>query len=159
MVDTNVPVTANGRAPQASDACRLACIRELKDIRERRRVLLDAHGLILDEYRRHLSFAGEPGVGDAFFKWLWDNQANTSSCERVAITRRTGDATNFNEFPQDSALSGFDRNDRKFVAVVVASGSPGLVINAVDRDWADFEAALRIHGVHVRHLCPELMSG
>lgn len=86
IVDTNVPVTANGRAEQASLACRLTCIEILRLIQSQRRIAVDQSGLILQEYRRHLSPSGQPGLGDAFFKWLWDNQANPQICIPVAIT-------------------------------------------------------------------------
>ncbi len=80
VVDTNVPMVANGRTEQASLACVSTTITKLRDIQSRHRVLVDCLGLILDEYRRHLSPRGQPGLGDAFFKWLWDNQANPQVC-------------------------------------------------------------------------------
>ncbi len=75
VVDTNVPIVANGRAPQAGLTCVLACIDALDDLRLHHTIVLDNLGLILDEYRNNLSARGQPGVGDAFFKWVWQNQA------------------------------------------------------------------------------------
>lgn len=159
LMDTNVAVVANGKADQASDQCKKTCIGTLQDLREDRCLLLDDWGLILDEYRRHLSPSGQPGPGDAFFKWLWSNQANPEHCRQVAVTPIRNDRRSFEEFPDDPALAGFDPSDRKFVAVSIASGERAPILNAVDSDWWNFREALARHGVEVRFLCPELMKG
>jgi hypothetical protein len=155
VVDTNVLVVANGAHPPAPDGCMSACV----DALERARagvVLIDAAGHILGEYARHASHAGQPGVGDRFFKWLWDRQAMPAHCVQVPIT---GDeASGFREFPDDPALAGFDRSDRKFVAVALASGRRPAVLNASDTDWCLFDAVLTRHGLNVTHLCPQLMA-
>lgn len=62
IVDTNVPITANGQAEHASLACRLACIKALQTIRAQRRIALDESGLILQEYRNNLSCAANPAL-------------------------------------------------------------------------------------------------
>ncbi|MEI7645114.1 MAG: hypothetical protein WCJ55_12635, partial [Chloroflexales bacterium] len=116
VVDTNVPITANGQAEHASLACQLACVTFLRMVQSQRRISVDRRGLIFQEYRRQLSPNGQPGLGDAFFKWLWDNQANDQVCEQVSITP-TADGRDFAEFPDDPALASFDPSDRKFVAV------------------------------------------
>ena len=157
-VDTNVPVLANGGAEQASDDCVLACVDELVAIRASRTVLLDDHDLILTEYQRYLSHSGQPGVGDAFFKWLWDNQANTRHCRKVAITPIEVDGKGFGEFPDDPELEGFDRSDRIFVATVLSDGRAAPVVNASDTDWWNYREALERNGVTIRFLCPELME-
>lgn len=159
VVDTNVAIVANGRAPQAGDGCVAACIEALLEMRERRRILLDEAGEILDEYLRYLSFSGQPGPGDAFFKWLWSNQANPEHCRQVPITPAAEAGRGFEEFPDDPDLAGFDRADRKFVAVAIACGEPAPIWNASDTDWWSCREVLRRHGVEVRFLCPELMSG
>jgi hypothetical protein len=158
VVDTNVAVVSNGKTPQASLDCVEACIAKLVDIRNRRKVLVDQSGLILDEYRRNLRPSGQPGPGDAFFKWLWDNQGQPRHCQQVEITPQDGDGESFAEFPDDPALAGFDRADRKFVATALASGEGPPILNASDTDWWKFRAALKGHGVKVHFLCPELMK-
>jgi hypothetical protein len=157
-LDTNVAVVANGRASQASNSCVSTCITALLDLRESHRVLVDERGLILDEYRRSLSPSGQPGPGDAFFKWLWDNQGNPDHCRQVDITP-TGDARGFEEFPDDPGLATFDRSDRKFVAVAIASVERPPILNASDTDWWNHRDALSRHGVTIRFLCQELMTG
>lgn len=154
VIDTNVLVVANGGHPPAANACMLACIEALEAARAGV-VLVDDGGRILDEYARYASHAGQPGVGDRFFKWLWDHQAMADSCSQVSIT---DDADRgFAEFPDDPALAAFDRDDRKFVAVALASGLRPPVLNASDSDWWEFDAVLKHHGVDVDYLCPELM--
>lgn len=154
IVDTNVPITANGQAEHASLACRLACIKALQTIRAQRRIALDESGLILQEYRNNLSLRGQPGVGDAFFKWLWDNQANRQICAKVPITYTGGDQE-FAEFPADPRLHSFDRSDRKFVAVARVHPDHPPIINAVDTDWHIHQQALAGYHVVIEEICPD----
>jgi hypothetical protein len=157
VIDTNVPIVANGGAPQADAACQLACIRKLETIRRSHRVFLDRSGLILGEYRLYLSPRGQPNVGDAFFKWLWDNQANEEVCHQVTITPIDDSHRAFLEFPEDPLLVTFDRSDQKFVAVVVSSAEQVPIVNATDTDWWDVRAALARHGVTIEFVCIDLM--
>lgn len=155
-MDTNVAVVANGRTAQADTRCILACIDELSRIRETRCLLIDNHDLILSEYRDNLRPSGEPGPGDAFFKWLWDNQGYSEHCRRVDI--KPDRARGFAEFPTDTALESFDPRDRVFVAVALASGTTPEILNAVDTDWVHHHAALKRAGISVRFCCPHLVS-
>ena len=155
VMDTNVAIVANGRAEQAGPDCKLKCIGRLRHIRDECRILLDDGNLILEEYRGRLSFSGQPGLGDSFFKWLHDNQANPSHCRKIPLNHHAD--RDFEEFPDDPALSSFDRSDRKFVAVALASGTQPKVLNASDTDWWTYHAQLRQHGIEVDFLCPELM--
>ena len=157
VVDTNVPVAANRGATQAGLDCVLACIVALKDIQKTKRVLVDQLGLILSEYRTHLAPTGQPGTGDAFFKWLWDNQGNPNLCWHAAITPSSDPSRGFEEFPDDPALSNFDRSDRVFVAVALASQEGSPILNATDSDWWLFEGQLKRHQVKVQFVCPALM--
>ena len=156
VVDTNVAIVANGQTEQAGPKCRQTSIRKLHDIVNEYRLLLDYGNLIISEYRRHLHPSGQPGVGDYFFKWLFDNQANPEHCRKVAIT--LNETREFDEFPDDDCLASFDRADRKFVAVVLASGSSPKVQNASDTDWWHHLEELKKHGVEIDFLCPELMT-
>lgn len=156
VIDTNVLVVANGRHEPAQERCVGACIGALEQAR-RETVVLDDGQLMLDEYRRHCAFAGQPGLGDAFFKWLWNRQADPRHCHRVRITPHP--KRGFVEFPADKRLRGFDRNDRKFVAVALAAGGSPPVLNASDTDWWHARQVLGEHGVTISFLCPELMPG
>ena len=158
VVDTNVGVVANGGHAAASLRCQEQCANALRDARSRL-VLIDDRQLVFTEYRQHLSPSGQPGLGDAFFQWLWDNQANPRHCRQISITPRAEDEADFEEFPADSRLTRFDRSDRKFVAVAIASGIESEILNASDTDWWHFRDALESNGLRLRFLCPELMNG
>lgn len=155
VVDENVPRTANGHAEQANLKCRLACVQVLRGLVESGMVVIDAGGLIIDKYRKRLSHSGQPGVGDAFFRHVYDNQFNDQRVERAEIA--ADENRGFSEFPDDAPLSGFDRSDRVFVAVTLVSKHKPRVLNAVDSDWRDHKAALARHGVLVDELCPDCL--
>ena len=156
VIDTNVTVVANGQNEQAGYSCQCGCIEALENAREQL-VLIDEDFEILDEYRRHLSHSGQPGVGDAFFKWLWENQSNPDHCRKVQINPDSTDPGSFEEFPKDQDLADFDYDDRKFVAVASASKLAARILNASDTDWWLAREALRRHGLDVEFLCPSLM--
>ena len=155
-MDTNVAVVANGLAQQASDECVERCVNELARIVDGCVVVLDSDRWILDEYQKTLNFSGHPRAGDSFFKWLFYNQANPEHCRKVAITPHAD--RGFEEFPDDSALANFDRDDRKFVAVALASKTNPPILNASDTDWWNHLDTLKQHGIKVSFLCPELMK-
>ena len=155
IVDTNVPAVANGLATQADDACLRRCVAELHRIQNESRLLLDDSWLILREYQRNLGPPGRALPGDAFIKWALINQGNDSRIRRVPITPDPTRA--FAEFPDDPRLARFDHDDRKFVALALASGTSPPIVNASDRDWWEHREALQVHGIEIRFLCPELM--
>jgi hypothetical protein len=66
-------------------------------------VALDDQFLILDEYRRLTSLEGQPGVGYAFLRYLYDNLYNDAGCRLVTITATENDS--FAEFPVDERLA------------------------------------------------------
>lgn len=156
VVDTNVPLVANGKAEQADKECVVASVQALKRIESECRVILDDKREIVGEYLKNLSPSGEPGLGDAFFMRLWNNQANPLYCIIVPITPH--DVRIFAEFPEDPRLSQFDIDDRKFVAAALSSGTSPELLNAVDRDWWQHRQPLQEHGVNVVFLCPEFMQ-
>jgi len=158
IVDTNVLVVANGKASHVGIECEKACLEKLIRIRNNGRVLVDQSDFILAEYKRHLSHSGQPGLGDAFFKWLWDNQAQASICTKVDISPEDGSGTSFAVFPTDPELAGFDLSDRKFVATAIASEENPPILNATDRDWWQFREQLQNHGVSIEFLCPQHMQ-
>ncbi len=158
VIDTNVPVVANGNSGQADLDCVRECVKVLEAVRNRGVVVLDDRLHILQEYMNNLSMSGQPGVGDYFMKWVWQNQAVTGCCERVSITP-IGDALrSFEEFPDDPQLTDFDRNDRKFVAVARASKRSPFVLNAVDKHWWKYQTPLKRHGVRIQFLCPNCVK-
>lgn len=156
IVDTNVPIVANEKSDQASPQCVIACVQKLREIQNQHIIVLDNNWLIIQEYKNKLSQTGQPGVGDAFLKWVLINYANPERCQKVQITPTTENS--FKEFPDDPALSNFDLSDRKFVAVALAHPEKPPILNAVDSDWKNSETALAAFGVRVEFLCPESIA-
>ena len=163
VVDTNVPVVANGRdTEQADEACQLASIKAIVEVQDRGRVVLDDQGdphevaggyrTILDEYKDNLCFRGEPGVGDGFFKYVYDRQYTENYVRRVPITGIDDDKRGFRELPRNN----LDPSDRKFLAVAAVSKAP--IINAVDRDWDEQQALLDRLSIEVKQLCPHVIA-
>lgn len=156
VVDVNVAVVASNRATHAGDNCVLACIEALSELKESGCIVLDEGMLIMDEYMSHLNFSAQPGVGDAFLKWVFDNRYNDERCERVVITNDPHRV--FAEFPDDGDVQNFDRSDRKYVAVALKSRNQPIILNAVDSDWWNHRSELTGHGVRIHFLCPDLFE-
>jgi len=154
VVDTNVPIVANGkRSPQASLECVATCARRLDALMKTGKLVLDDGWLILNEYKKHLRSSGQPGPGDAFLKWVLTNRRNPNRCELVTITPHGSDPNNFVEFPPDPRLNGFDPADRKFVAVSRARLPHPPILQAVDPGWWKFRKVLAENGVTTEFLC------
>ncbi len=156
VMDTNVARVANRCADQAGPDCVIRCIERMQKIRKEERVALDRGGYIFEEYLDRRNWSAEPGPGHEFFRWLWDHQSYSDLCVMFEIEPH--DARTFAEFPEDEALAAFDRDDRKFVAVAVASGENPPILNASDTDWWNHRHDLERHGIRLEFLCPELME-
>ena len=152
VVDTNVAIAANGRNTHANNDCRLACIETLETICREDTIILDNAHLIFDEYRESLSFAGAPGVGDAFFKHVFTHMYAGIRVRQVAITVSNDEQRGFEELPNNE----FDPSDRKFLAVAVVAKAD--ILNATDSDWREHETLTCDLGVRVRQLCPQHAS-
>ncbi len=149
VVDTNVPITANGKSSQADDALTEKCIDALLKIKDRGGLVLDDENRIFDEYRRNMSLSGQPGTGDMFLKWVHDYRYNSSFCELRPITCTNEDNQTFEEFPDHPELDNFDVSDRKFVAVANAGGPKASILQAVDSKWWGWKDALQACGLIV----------
>jgi hypothetical protein len=153
VIDTNVPIVANGRPDPSnggrapSVTCRLAAIDFLEDTLATRRVLLDIAGEIQAEYRRYLSPTGQPGVGDRFYLQMLVSAP--ARVERLELPRGTTGA--YEHFPDDPALCSFDPSDRKFAAMARRAKAP--IANATDTDWLYHNAALAANGITVQFVC------
>jgi len=154
VVDVNVPIVANGRETHADLDCQNASVNALLEIVQSGMLVLDDQMQILDQYREYLSPSGQPGVGDAFMQWVWENQAVIERCEQVSLTVS---ANGFVEFPDDPTLNQFDFADRIYVAVAKASKNKPEVLNAVDSDWWEHRDALAQNGIRISFLCPQHM--
>jgi hypothetical protein len=163
LVDTNVVVTANGNSedcnPQADGDQVEICIQALLEITNASGVVLvlDDGGLIFEEYwgrkpttgRRALSLGGQPGTGDMFFKWIFDNQYNPSCCERRLIHCTDEINQTFEEFPDIPELTDFDLSDRKFAAVANAGTPKRPILEFGDSKWWKWKSGLAKAGINV----------
>jgi hypothetical protein len=160
VVDENVPIVANDVtrmggglnpiAAQASDACRLAVVQFLRKLISSGVIVVDDGDLCISAYRRHLDGSGQPGTGDAFLRHLFENLYDERRVERVVLTSTSGE---FDAFPKDPALDTFDRDDRHYVALTLASTLDPILANAVDSDYGDHRQPLQNAGVNVVELC------
>ena len=154
VVDTNVAVVANRDSQQASPNCENACINRLERIiRGEDKLVLDDKRKILGEYMQNLRSTGEPGAGDRFLLWVLRNQYGR--CDLVPITPINNSETEFQEFPTDPALDGFDPDDRKFIAVALTHPEKPPILQAVDSQWWGFRNAFHRNGVTVEFICED----
>lgn len=152
IVDTNVIVTVDDQHPNAPPHCVLRCLEVLRNT-DCAIIALDAGDEILAEYLRNVARGGYPlSVGAQFVRELANTRHDLSRCEQVGITAHP--ERGYEEFPDDARLEEFDRSDRKFAAVAIASPNGHQIFNAVDSDWAEVDPVLREHGVDVVYLCP-----
>ena len=152
VVDTNVPIVANGYAPQADGQCRSSCVGKLGYLMEQGTVAIDDKDAILKEYINSFSRSGGRNVGDQFFIHVINNQYDETRVQRVAVTPIDDERRSFEELPENT----FDRSDRKFLAVAVSAEA--VVLNATDSDWGEQRELMDGLGVKVEQLCPQHAS-
>ena len=153
VVDTNVPVVANGKSEQASPKCVKNCAVRLRKLTQKDKLVLDDSWLIIKEYMANLRSSGQPGSGDAFLKWVLSNYSNPKLCELVQITPKNSAEMDFEEFPSDSALENFHSTDKKFVAVALAHPDKPPILQAVDTEWWKMREELGLAGITIDFLC------
>ena len=148
VIDTNVPIVANGRLDNpdkpVSLGCRENAIKFLQHVREAGIVLLDREGAIRQEYRKSLRPSGQPGVGDRFYRGILDRR----NIEEIDLLVKDGV---YQDLPQEIVDARFDEDDRKFAALAKKAKVP--VVNAVDKGWLDHIELLRKHGIRVCFVC------
>ncbi len=148
VVDTNVPIVANGHGPGAPTiGCRKAAVEFLFALRDSGKLVLDAEGAILAEYRRHLNPGGQPGVGDQFYREALNSHPDR--VERMGLP--VGRDGQYIDLPHAVAASRFDQSDRKFAALARRAHVP--VVNSTDSDWLDHQRLLEENGIIVEFLC------
>lgn len=177
IIDTNVLVVANteiqedengklvafGMADHATPSCIITCQNRLTQIRGgSTKVVLDDNRRFIDEYQRYVrdpksNPRQQNRAGDLFWAWLMRIQWREEKCTMVHITPRQGNGTEFEEFPDGTALNDFDKDDRKFIAVAIAytrdTQQTAPILQAVDTKWECFIKALQQLGVEVEQIC------
>ncbi len=160
IVDTNVIVIANDTDDERAD-CRDLCQDRLEQILfQGETVVIDDNWRILGEYEDNVNpNARKKGVGDIFVKTLLQNLKNPEICTMVSITLSAGNGTGFEEFPDDPALSNFDPDDRKFIAVALVYENvhqqKATLLQASDSQWYGFREELVRNGLEVEFVCEE----
>lgn len=148
VIDTNIAISANGINTHASFACQLACSELLANCKKLS-IAIDKTGLIMEEYSKHLRHAGEPGIGDRYFKYLHDNQHAEKKIYTVNITPLDDASRGFGELPTNT----LDPSDRKFLATAVVAQA--IIANATDSDWAEQNELLEMLNIELKQVCPE----
>lgn len=157
VIDTNVALTANGAAEQASPECVANSARALLQVTRHGHLFVDDAGEIVAEYRRKLNPSGQPGPGDAFLKWVLDHQWGGKRITRVPLTK-AGDARGYEELPLPPEGVTYDPSDRKFLAVSAASPERPPILQALDSKWWGWPAALEEIGVKIVFLCRDAIA-
>lgn len=152
VVDTNVPVVANGRpagrcAHNPTVECRIAAVQFLQEVIAEGRLVLDVAGDMQAEYRRNLNPAGQPGVGDRFYQVILHSAPHL--VERIDLPKRTDQE--YAALPQSLIDAGFDPSDRKFAAMAKQENIP--VYNSTDSDWLEATDILVEEQIEVINLC------
>lgn len=147
VIDTNVPLVVklpDGRPQELVDACE-EILEEILD--NRLPVVTDELGEIIEEYFNQLSRAGQPTLGDAFARYVFDNRYSWEPAMRPDIQPDPVVEHSYAVLGGDDAE--IDPSDRKLVAAAKVAGVP--VVQATDTKWLDWGAVLGRHGVRVEY--------
>jgi len=118
-------------------------------------VVLDEDFEIFNEYKNYLSFSGQPGVGDIFFKWLFDNCWGFPSSERIKLHKTEN---GYKEFPRGMENTNVDLDDMKFFAVSNAHPLKPDIYEATDSKWWNWRNAAMQCGIRIQFLDEEYMQ-
>ncbi len=151
VIDTNVLLVANQQHQDVSEECILACVQKLLDAKAGT-VVVDSGYRIFNEYQNKTNANNGARMGDAFLKWLLQNQANPQRVHQVPLTEAA--QNEFAEFPDPILQPSFDPPDRKFAAVAHAHPDKPPVWQAADCKWLNWWPSLHAKGVRVDFLCP-----
>lgn len=157
IVDTNVPIkAADFHSEDVVDLkCSQSCLSFIKTLMNSDDVVvLDTGWEILNEYKKHIDIHAEDNVASEFLMWIIHGML-TEKVVQYQITK-TGN-NSYAEFPTSPSLSGFDRSDRKFVALAKVDPTNPSIYNGSDTDWWDFREAFTREGIHIVFLCEEYM--
>ena len=137
IIDVNILVTANGKGEISTSKEQLKCVRFLEKAQQEL-LLLDDEYEIYKEYQKYNSYKGQPGLGDAFFKYVHENQAVINRIKKVGCGSFSDEG--YDIVPTE--LKGFDRSDHKYLACGIAVGCKVGIFNATDSDWADWKVRI-----------------
>lgn len=158
VVDENLLIVANDLTrrsrgvavccPEANDECRLNAVNELTRLVRMGGVILDIDDIFFTKYRSCSSMAGQPGVGDAFLKVVFERGYDPNWATRVLIVEGE-----LYRLPEIILSSGFDRDDLCWLSAAYNSPQPSEVLNAVDSDYREWAEVISDAGISVREIC------
>jgi len=151
VIDTNVLLVANQQHDNTSPECVFICTQKVLWAQQHGVVVIDDAYRIISEYCNKPDINGAR-TGDAFLKWLLQNQSNTDRVHQVVINETAPD--HFAEFPDQVLQPTFDAQDRKFPAVANAHTDKPPVLQAADCKWLDWWPALQVAGITIEFVCP-----
>lgn len=156
VIDTNVLLVANQQHDDISPECVSACSQKLRWVQQHGVVVIDDCYRILSEYMNKPTINGTRD-GDAFLKWLLQNQSNPTHVQQVSITEML--LGHYAEFPDHDLQPHFDAPDRKFPAVANVHPDKPPILQAADCKWLNWWPALHAAGVMVDFVCPTDICG
>ena len=164
IIDTNVPLTAAGKNPQATEACVLNCGETINRILKGESVIVvDTNDCAIEEYRKNMYPDPKGTVAGQFLMYLLINRSQSHRVKRVSLP--IDDNGQFEDFPNnddtwttnDVRCKTFDSDDKKWVALALrfkkVTGTDAPIMNAADRCWLAFEPHLESAGVKLEILC------
>ena len=164
VIDTNVIVTANKAILGLDDdfvkkypELIIKCIHFLEKIKKmdgKTYVVLDEDDEIFNEYKTHMNFSGQPGVGDSFFKWLHDIRWSFPETERIKLHKTEN---GYSEFPTDMEQIGVDPSDKKFFSVSNGHPSKPNIYEATDAKWWNWRDAAKLCGINIKFIDEQYM--
>ena len=166
IVDTNVPLTASGRNPQATEECRRQCDSVISRVlRGDIVVVLDEDGSAINEYRRNMYPDLKGSRAGQFLMYLLLNRRIRAGVYNVSLALDSGGR--YEDYPDNEdnwtttvpRCERFDPDDKKWVALAVRfkkdTGTDAPIVNAADRCWLAFESHLESAGIRLETLCRE----
>ncbi len=151
VIDTNVLLVASGKANHVGDECVNNATKFLIGVKQSKSAIyLDLAGEILSEYRKKNKPFENRKPGNEFLRYLINSMGNPRLVSLVELEK--DEAGNYVDFPSNPALRGFDEDDKKFVAVAIASKADPEIADAADSDWKNFEKNLQ-RQVKLKFLC------
>ena len=164
IIDTNVPLTAAGRNPEASNACVLDCGETIaRVIRGEIVVVVDVNDSAIAEYRNNMYPDPKGTPAGQFLMHLLTNKNRSRRVKSVCLA--VDENGQFEDYPDnddvwttgDVRCKQFDPDDKKWVALAhrfrLETQATAPIVNAADRCWLAFESQLESAGVELEILC------
>lgn len=167
ILDTNVIISAIGdsdKSPQITVTCIEQCrLLLFQCTTGNLQIVIDSgeHGShILDEYRQQFRYY-EGTYGEMFVRWILNNIMNEQYIMQIPITYLGNDE--YQEFPEDHDLHGFDPRDRKFIALAVAhhqyEAQIAPIVQSADMKWKNFVSTFAQYHVEIEFICDAFNLG